>query len=461
MKSLLIAALLCLWADTTALQAGEHSHSALGRKVFAHYMACCPRFGHSSTVEQYQIEILAAQSRGIDGFSVILGAWTSEPFYIDVVTRLFEAARRLNTSFKLMLSPGASLKVEEVAEIVSRFANEPALLKLSESIVLSTYGGDTDWLEQLRQKLQDLQIRYVNVAFLDYPVKGVSRAFFGVRGFTKNYNVFEQVLAENPTLDGYFYFSAGEPPDTLARSIMQISRNLRARGKISMMGVSPYYRGLEPNNSRVFESEGFSGMARQWRAIIDSEADWAEVVTWNDWGEATYVAPFGGPMDQALWEGHWGPLLAHEKFLDASRYYIEWFKKGRAPKIRCDKLYYFYRPHLKDAIGLVYPDEGKLGRPRGWQRLRDAIYFAAFFTRPITVSIKNGSNSSIQHVDAGVSTFEIPIHLGEISIEIQDQQGILASKRLEFAVLTDGSVGNFNYFAGEMPIPKGSVTTCW
>jgi hypothetical protein len=256
----------------------------------------------------------------------------------------------------------------------------------------------------------------------------------------------------DPDVDGYFVFGPdlGYPRSPTDGAL--VAARARLAGKVSMIGVSPYYRGLR-GNFRVFESGGFQGLAAQWTAAIESRADWIEMVTWNDWGESTYVAPFGGIKQQDLWNYNWGPLLSHEAYLKASRYYIDWFKSSNRPAIDHPSIYYFYRLHPKDVPGIATPETGERGKPKGWQDLMDCICVTTFLPRPLTVIVSIGEHRQSAMLPAGVHHQRFEMFTGPVRIEVIDQGQQIAMKQLEFPITDDGRLGNFNYFGGEIPIP--------
>jgi len=220
--------------------------------------------------------------------------------------------------------------------------------------------------------------------------------------------------------------------------------------KTSMMGIAPYYKGFGPNNARVFENNGFESMRSQWIAAIEGGADWVELVTWNDWGESTYLAPFGGPRDRDVLNYHWGPLLSHEGFLRASRYYIDWFRSGKKPAIRVDSVFYFYRLHPKTAEATINLRNGEIGQPTGAARLNDRIFFTAFLTAPATLLVTVGGVRATVSLKAGISNVSVPMRLGSIIVTMRRGDVTIKSKRLEFPIVADGRSGNFNYFSGSL-----------
>lgn len=444
LRILMVVLLCCGMGYASPGEAGT-----VPRLVFAHYMVCCPRDGHDATVDQLKQEIRDAQQRKIDGFVLNIGSWFQEKNYRKVTERMFAAADQLGSGFLLMFSPD-NLSVEETVDFIKSFGKAKSYYRLDGKPVVSSYGGDPKWAAAVRARLKATDIVLV-------PYWYYAHADLLIRIGPSDraaYRIFDKALRDAPDLDGYFDFGAADTPKNLAASIRSISQKLKSVGKISMVGVAPYYKGFG-RNSRVFEFQGFAGMADQWRAAIESGADWVEIVTWNDWGEATYVAPFGRPTDQDVWDFHWGPLLAHDTYLDASAYYIDWFKSGAKPVIACNRIFYFYRLHPKGETALVDPATGATGRPDGWETLDDRIFITAFLDHPLLAAVSVGETTTKVDLPQGVSHVAVPMRLGGVEIEARDDGRVVARKPLEFAIGADATKGNFNYFAGELEVDRG------
>lgn len=422
------------------------------RLVFAHYMATLSPAGPGAIVDDYEKEIREAQSRGIDGFAINCGGWSiKEPRYKERVLKIYEAARKLGSGFQLMISAdmAGTLTREEIRDMVESFRDHPNQFRRDGKPVLSTYHGDkalTEWVAQEFAGPRD-------IVFLPY-------YFPNSRRETPTLDDARQVLADNEAAEGFFYFGAAGFPETIANSIRDIGATWKREGKIFMAPVSPFYRG-SGGNYRVYESRGFEGMARQWMAAIDSGADYVEIVTWNDWGECTYVAPFGPVESTRLWNNHWGPRLSHTAFLDASRYYIDWFKTGKAPAITEEQLFYFYRPHPSSLEGIVeYRPHGKTdlkgksGKPRQWEKLEDRIYAIAFLTAPARLTVKCGGVEDVVEIPAGVQNVSVPLRPGTPEFVLTRDGKTLGSKLGEIVIDANDAWANFNYFGGSVELKK-------
>lgn len=416
------------------------------KMVFAHYMVCCPAAGNRATVEDFEREIRTAMSYGIDGFVLNLPDWKREPNYRELASRIVAAAEAM-PPFKVFASFD-DVSAEVSASMLVELSKSPAYLTVDGRPVVSTYSGVADWGGKLIKQLAPSHIKPFIVPNYQY----LSHAFWARNFAPPTARFLDQVYRDFPETDGYFVFGPDLGYITPPLDGAIVAERSRVANKVSMVGISPYYRGLGINY-RVFESGGFAGMAAQWTSAIEAGANWIELVTWNDWGESTYLAPYGGITDQNVWNYHWGPLLSHEAFLKASRYFIDWFKSSKRPEIDHPSIYYFYRLHPKSAYGIALPDTGEQGRPKGARDLVDGIYVTAFLPKPLTVNVTVDCRLQSATLAAGVQHHRFEMAEGPITIEVRDKDRVIARKQLEFPITKLGQIGNFNYFAGEVPLP--------
>lgn len=425
---------IMLWPAVCAAQP-----AAPPRMVFAHYMVAVPTYGGGSTVADYQREIRAAQAAGIDGFALNCGGWSlREPHYKQRALLIYQAALELATDFKLFLSADycCGLTDEETRDMVETFRDHPNQLRVDGRPVLSTFAGgrhQTDFVN--REFADERRIFYVPFYYPTPAAENPNPAQVG------------QVFADHPTLDGFFHFGAAGDPERIITANRLLAAKWLGAGKVFMCPVTPYYRGLG-GNYRCFECRGFEGMADQWRCAIEVGATWVEIVTWNDWGEASYVVPFGDPPQTELWGGHWGPMLSHAGFLEASRHYIAWYKTGVEPAIDRDRLCYFHRLHPKTVPGRPRPDSPELARPAGADGLDDQVYVTAFLTSPATVVIHSGEKSQRYDCPAGVHHLSLPFAPGPQRFVLQRDGRTVIDHLGEHEISTDDAWGNFNYFSG-------------
>jgi len=427
MRSLFYGVMLVVVAWGQAALAADSE-----KKVFAHYMVCIPTYGGDSKIEDYQREIRAAQAAGIDGFALNCGGWTlREPHYKKRSQLIYQAAKELGTGFKLFISAdyASGLTSEETRDMVETFRNHPNQFRHEGKPMLSTFAGGHVQAEFISKEFTgDRAIIYVPFYYPKPAAEMPSQAQV------------DQVFRDYPTLDGFFHFGAAGTPAQITESNHLLAQKWLGAGKLFMASVTPYYRGLG-GNYRVYDSRGFEGLAQQWEGAIQDNATWVEIVTWNDWGEASYVAPFGAPAQTRHWNNHWGPMLSHAALLKASRYFIEWYKSGHKPAITEDAFYYSYRQHPKSV------SVGKL--PGGASKLADEVFVSLFLTAPARLTIHSGATEKSFDVSAGVTHVSIPFAPGSQRFVLTRGNETVVDKTGEQEVSATDAWGNFNLFAGE------------
>ncbi|HNX35434.1 MAG TPA: endo-1,3-alpha-glucanase family glycosylhydrolase [Kiritimatiellia bacterium] len=445
------------WLSAMVLLAGWHTVLAGGtpRCVFAHYMVCIPTYGGNATVADYQREIRDAQAAGIDGFALNCGGWTlREPHYRKRALLMYQAALEMDTGFKLFISAdyATGLTPEETRDMVETFRAHPCQFRHDGKPVLSTFGGGAAQTEFVRGEFTGR--RAITYVPFYYPHPAAEMP---------NQAQAEQVLRDHPSVDGYFHFGAAGTPDQIIESNRLLAQTWQGAGKLFMAGITPCYRGLG-GNYRVYETDGFEGYARQWEGAIQNQATWVEIVTWNDWGEASYVAPFGTPSNTNHWNGHWGPMLPHAAFLSAGRYYVDWYKNGRPPAITEDALYYFYRTHPNNVPALRRPKASvsEISLPGGAANLKDNVHATMFLTAPARLTIHSGDTVRSFEVAAGVHHVAMPFAPGLQRFVLTRRGATLIEKTGEHAISPTDTWGNFNLFAGEArPAPRQAGTSRW
>lgn len=416
---------------------GQSEHVLAPKLVFAHYMVCCPTAGPNASVADFKREIQSAQRMGIDGFALNAGGWhRSEPHYKQRVVGMYRAAAELGSGFRLFMSLDGRA-FEELDDILLTVSKAPAQFRLNGQVVVSSFGGQGAGPSEGRALARAIKAR--GAIFVPYYVPAPFSNTITQRK--------AEMLAEQyPELDGYFHFGAAGTPDELVTSIKSISEAFLRRGKIVMVGVSPYYRGKGPNY-RVFESEGFTGMSRQWRQAIESKATWVQLVTWNDWAESSYLAPFGAVTDTDVWGGHWQKkTLSHIAYLQASQYYLEWFKTGQKPEIKKDAFFYFFRLYPKGAP--TAPGVDCRQQPSGFSTLQDRIYVTAQLATGGVLMIESGAKVKRFDLRAGESHVSMPFSAGPQRITLLRMGKPVLSKTAEFPVFDRNDSSCLNYFSG-------------
>jgi hypothetical protein len=442
-----------LFFSIIASAVAPHAYSGdlPARKVFAHYMVCCPTSGPDATLEDFKSEILAAQRYGIDGFSLNSGGWDKqEPLYKKRTALLYEAARQLNTGFLLFISIDfcCGNGEGELRDAIRSFGKHPNQLLYRGEPVISTFAGQGE-----TPKVGESLIRAV------HEERGVIVPFFHPHSYNEIPTVkdVEQLINDYTGVDGYFYFGAAGLPWQLAQSNkLHASKWLKA-GKLFMASVTPYFRGTG-NARRLFDSKGFEGMALQWESAIESGATWIQIVTWNDFSEATYVLPqdtLGATKTHnKIWEDltNWGQLTSHGAYLEASRYFIYWYKNGHPPHVIDENIYLFYRPEPKLPIGKRGAPENRLPYS-GMDQLKDEIYLTAILSEPAVLSIQIGTKQYRTEINAGMQHVTVPYTTGTPLFRLERQGKTVFDGSGEMEIRDRDGVTFYNYFTDSLKRP--------
>ena len=367
-------------------------------------MVCYATYGES--IEGYQREIHEAQAAGIDGFALNVGAWSREPHYPRRVRLIYRAAQELGTGFKLFFSVDMS-NVTDILDMVRTYARHPNQFVYRDRIVVSTFSQERlAWKEQV---LAPLKQEGIDVFFVPY--------FYPRPQATElpDYATVAKLLQHHAgTVDGLFYFGAAGTSPQLAAANTAYAQALREAGLLFVASYTPTYWGhAQVPGRRYFETEGGEGTVRQWQALIVADPNWIEIVTWNDFNESSYVCPVENP-GRYFAELLTPPRHCHAGYLELSKYFITWYKTGKQPPIDRDALFYFYRPHPKDAVATRddRPVTSRLGEAT------DTLYLTTLLTAPAELRVYSGENETRHSIAAGIQHLRIPSACGPQRFEL-------------------------------------------
>jgi Glycosyl hydrolase family 71 len=329
-------------------------------------------------------EIRQASSAGIDGFSVDILTTHDNPLWISPIpSLLLRTAEKTNPQFKIMLMPDMSgelktLTPEQLASEMSLLASSPAAFRLADGrLVVSPYIAENlpeSWWQEFISSMKEahkIDVALVPV-FLD-STSDVINEFAPISFGMSNWG--PRNPAANP-VDGF-------PIDTI--------REVHGRSKIWMQPVS--VQDYRPRDQIYDEAENTTNLRNTWKITINGDADWVQIVTWNDYSENTAIAP---------------SVRHGTALLDIFSYYISYFKRGAPPPITEERVFLSHRTQL---IGAT-PNgrQTRLASLRiGSAPGRDAVEALTFLREPALVTLTVGSSKTYCDASAGVSTCPAPI----------------------------------------------------
>jgi hypothetical protein len=163
-------------------------------------------------------------------------------------------------------------------------------------------------------------------------------------------------------------------------------------GKIFMMPVDPQqYR---PKDFLFWEAGNSAAFRNAWMSSINGDADWVQLVTWNDFSESSEIAPStDATLRRDIGTGYY----------DLTGYYAAWFLTGKQPTIDHDVLYYFYRRETSTAAGPAQSQKDYIATGVA----EDDIELLAFLSAPGELKIAIGGKTYTQSAAAGVTSFKI------------------------------------------------------
>jgi glucan endo-1,3-alpha-glucosidase len=383
------------------LLVSEASHAATPHFVFAHYMVCFATYGEN--IGGYEREIQEAQSAGIYGFALDVGAWSGpDTYYKSRVKLMYDAAESLQTGFKLFFSVEIT-NTADIVDMVTSYAGRTNTFRQGNKVVLSTFGqNNLDWSNSV---FAPLKTNGISVCFVPHfwsdPVQELP-------GYADAVNTLQKY---GGLLDGLFLFGAAGLPAQLAQCNSNYTRAVHQAGKIFMASVTPHYWGAAQYSAgrRYFEFDGGEGISLQWNSIIQNQPDWVEITTWNDFNESTYIAPIENP-GQYESQLQTPVRYSHKGDFELFRYYINWFKTGKVPAQNSPALFFSYRTHPKSAVASNTNDV-----PVTWfiGSVDDTIYTTVFLPAPAELEITSGGIATTYALAAGNQYVRTPFFPGD------------------------------------------------
>ena len=428
-------------ASVTSVAASSSSipASSATHYVWAHHMVGNT---YPYTESTWLSDIQTAAAAGIDGFALNMGSDSWQP---DRVADAYSAAESYGTDFKLFLSLdmtslgcGSSSAAANLVSLVSTHASHPNQAKYDGKVLVSTFAGsDCTFGSSSSDAWESLFISALSAAGVD--IFFVPSVFSDISTFSSD-----------SWMDGELNWNSAWP-----MSSTPLSESSTDASYISALGSKAYMPAISPfffthfganswNKNWLYMSDDWL-YASRWEQVIAmrDEASMTEILTWNDYGESSYI----GPIEGALPSGSdaWVDGFDHTDLLPLTKYYATAFKTGAYPAVTEDKVFLWSRPHTHDATA----SDDSVGRPTNWDITEDYLYAVVLATEASTVTLTSGSTTSTFSVDAGLTKLKLASEAGGIGATIARDGSTVASYTSSgFDYTSSPTTYNYNYFVG-------------
>ncbi|EME38448.1 glycoside hydrolase family 71 protein [Dothistroma septosporum NZE10] len=379
--------------------------TASAASVFAHFMV---QNAYAYTEAQWETDIKAAQQVGIDGFAlnwIPPNCQDDQSWAVDRIDDAFHAAE--NLGFKLMYSFDMSYtscnyywNQTFMSQMISKYAGSSATYYWNSNILVSTYGGDqveqygNSFFQGLKDNMKNSHAITLAPALTKYSMAAQTGA----------QSAASQLISDYSSIDGYFNWQAW-PLDVnqniTASPDLAFQSALKNAGKTGpyIMAMSPWqYKDLNDGNPLdswvAYSDMLFPKRFQQITQNDQIQPDIIEILTWNDFCESHYIRDLPSQdmnADDFVELGDMGGYVwgqDHAPWRIIAKYYISWWKNGKAPDITMDQVVFWHRIHPK---GTVCTGGSSTGI-RNNEFPEDAVFAWALVSSAATISMSIGSN---------------------------------------------------------------------
>ena len=421
-------------ADPTTAPSSSDTHN-----VWAHHMV-----GNTYPYAEsdWLSDIKAASSYGIDGFALNMGSDSWQPARI---ADAYAAAGSSGTGFKLFLSLdmtslscSSASDAANLVNIVKTHATDASQAMHNGKVLVSTFAGsDCTFGTGSSNGWQ--------TAFVDALTSDGVNIFF-VPSLFSDLSTF----SSNSWMDGELNWNSGWPMSDADLTTASDSSYMSALGgKEYMPAISPFFFthfGADSwNKNWLYRGDDWLYCTR-WEQIIAmrDSVKMTEILTWNDYGESSYIGPIAGALPAG--SDAWVDGFDHEKINVLTKYYSTAFKTGTYPTISEDSLILWSRPHPQDATATSDP----VGKPTGYDWTDDNLYAVVLAQSDATVTLTSGSSSESFSVSAGLTKLKMASAVGSISAQMTRSGSVVASYSAgsAFSYTDSPSTYNYNYLVG-------------
>lgn len=323
----------------------------------------------------FQWEVTTAEAHGIDGFCINLLDSDRDSAHWKRSLSVIRAAETV-PGFSIVLMPDmtSSFKsTDDVVAAVVELSASPAVYRLADGrVVVAPYcpqiHPDTWWQEVIA----GCDAQKVPIAL--FPVlQNIEQHFERFAAYSMG--ISEWGMRTLPT--------AGDRPP--------FAQQCHDRGLLWMEPICP--QDMRAKDLFLFEAANTRLFRKMWMRAIDHQADWVQLITWNDYSEASEIVPSSGT--------DW-------LFMDLTAWFSVRFKTGEWPHV------------IRDSGWLVHRTQRSELKPTAQTKpfhfrdtdASDEVEALVWLTEPADATLTSGDQSRTQHLPAGLSSLFVPLRFG-------------------------------------------------
>lgn len=361
-------------------------------------------------------DVLRAEAIGIDAFIFNIvsvdpsdGNWLKLP-------HMLEAIRRVDSGLRVIPNLDAVTEVapsvEDIAAALRSVAGHPGIMRAADGRMLLGSFYPENWPTARWKEL-----------FSALERAGTRISFFGT--FLTGRHATSDYLA---LMDAVSLWSANSLG--ALRRAERFGDWVHAAGKKWTAPVWP--QDCRPKDGWYAEAANSLLFRESWKSAMASKADNVQIITWNDYTEASEIAPSTG---------------IQYAFYDLAAFYIAWFKSGEQPTITRDVLYYFHRIESTFGAGLGKRQEKRFELKFSLWPSND-VELLAFLTKPGRLEIEIDGVTTATEAPAGIVSLRAPLRRGRPVFRLRRDGRDVISLRSAFAIREEGDYQDLLYRGG-------------
>ena len=371
-------------------------------------------------------EVHQAVDAGVEGFLTDIMSFNSRSWTGSL--QMSEAAAKSGTGFVVapnvdMTSPIKDASIATMAANLATFYKTPGAYRLPDGrYLLSTFKAEAKPAAYWKAVITELATKHnVKVAFVGI-LLSISDA---------------QVQEYAPISYALGVWGARD-----ADLVMRMRNRAADVHKLGVKWMSPIaVQDVRHTQLRYAESNNTELLRASWSRAISDGADFAQLITWNDYSESTSFAP----------------SISHRNaFLDVNGYYANEFKTHTKPAIKGDELVVTHRIQKAGLKPLIQTTVMSPTQSGSKTPPRDTVEVLSILRAPATVTLKVGATTKTVVAPAGVSQFTLPLTTGTVSARATRTGQSVAAVTSPHKVVSSINYWDLQYYAAtsrENPTP--------